>query len=81
MIYYYHLSYFDKKDEFFGYVDDGTRAGNCIFQINDTQEIIDYIKTGRMKHIDDIIGLAAFLKAQDLMKPDDTLILCEEQLW
>lgn len=81
MIYFYNLSYDEKTDEFFAFVDDGTRSGVCIFQIDDTDEICDYISTGRMSHIDDVKGLADFLKEQEFMAKDDVLVLNDELLY
>ena len=81
MNYYYNMSYDEKEDDFFAYIDDGTRKGETIFQIDNTQEIVDYIRTGRMKHIDDVEGLEAFIKEQGFMGPEDTLYLALEMLW
>ncbi len=81
MIYYYHWSYDEKQDQFFAFVDDGTRAGQIVFQIDDTPEVCQYIKSGKMSHIDDVEGLEEFLKEQAIIKGEDTLIFQEEQVW
>lgn len=81
MVYFLNFSYDEKRDEYFAYVDDGTRAGKSIYQIDTVEEVCDYIKTGRMNHIDDVVGLAKFLKAQGFMNDEDKLVLAEETLW
>lgn len=80
-VYFYHWSYDEGKDEFFAFVDDGSRAGDTIFQIDDTEEMCDYIKSGKMKHIDDTEGLEEFLKQQKVIQPEDTLMFREEMVW
>jgi len=52
-----------------------------IFTIDNTQEMLDYIKTGVMKHIDDVDGLEKFLKKQGFLKKEDNLLLSEHTLW
>ncbi len=81
MVYYYHWSYDEKKDEFWAFVDDGTREGDTIFQIDDTEEVVLYIKTGKMSHIDDVEGLEEFLKEQGMMQDDDSLLFREKTVW
>lgn len=81
MVYFYHWSYDETKDEFFAFVDDGSRHGETIFQIDDTAEMCDYIKSGKMKHIDDTDGLEDFLKEQNLIDKDDSLLFREEMVW
>lgn len=80
-IWWLNISYDETKDEFFAYVDDGTRAGKVVFQIDDTDEIVDYIKTGVMKHIDDVDGLTKFLVKQEFIGPGDLVKLNKELLW
>ena len=81
MIYYYHWSYDEGKDEFFAFVDDGSRSGDVIFQIDDTPEVCQYIKSGKMNHIDDVEGLEEFLKEQSLLQEEDSLLFKEEMIW
>lgn len=75
------MSYDKKNDEFFAFVDDGTDKGNIVFQIDDTEEMLDYLATYRMKHIDDMKGLCDFLQEQRILKEDDNLVLCADLLW
>jgi hypothetical protein len=76
--FHYHLSYDNEKDDFWAYIDDGTKHGPCVFQIDNTPEICDYIRTGQMKHIDDVEGLEAMLKEQGILQSEDSLLLSEE---
>lgn len=81
-IWWLNLSYDHAKDEFFAYVDDGApRAPNVIYQIDDTQEMIEYIQTGRMKHIDDVESLTKFLIEQGFIEKGDAIRLNEVQAW
>lgn len=81
MIYFYHISYDEYQDQFFAFVDDGSRHGKTIFSIDSTEELCDYIETGKMCHLDDTEGLENFLKEQALLQDDDTLMISEEMLW
>lgn len=81
MTFYYHWSYDDRSDEFYAYVDDGTKRSAMLYQIDDTKEVCDYIATGKMSHIDDVEGLAKFLVEQNFMVPGDILELVEEMLY
>lgn len=81
MIFYYTFSYDETSNDFFAFVDSGTKESACIFQIDDTKEIIDYINTGVMKHIDDVEGLAAHLIKQEILKEGDTMVCCPKMLW
>lgn len=80
-VWWLNISYDETKDEFFAYVDDGTRLGTTVFQIDDTDEIVGYIQTGVMKHIDDIDGLTKFLIRQEFIQDGDIICLNEELLW
>lgn len=82
MNYFYTISYDEKKDDFYGVVDI-TRDGKYIqmFTIDTTAEMCDLIKTGVMKHIDDVAGLKAFLEAQEILGKDDSLTLIETTLF
>ena len=81
MIYYYHWSYTADKDAFFAFVDDGTRKGEIIFQIDTTHEICTFIKQGQMNHIDDTEGLESYLKRSGIMQIEDSLLFREENVW
>lgn len=81
MTFYYYLSYDEKKDEFFAMVDSGAKGESPIFTIDNTNEMVDYIKTGVMVHIDDVDGLEKFLLKQNFLKEGDVLLLVEEPLW
>lgn len=81
MIYHYHMSYDEHKDEFFAYVDDGSKRGKTLFTIDSVEEVCSYIQTGRMEHIDDTDGLEDFLKEQGILEDDDVIMLCEEMVW
>ena len=80
-IWWFHFSYDEVKDEYFAYVDDGTRQGVTIYQIDDTDEIVEYIKSGVMKHIDDVDGLTKFLIRQEFIEENDIICLNKEMLW
>lgn len=80
-VWWLNISYDENKDEFFAYVDDGTRQGQTVFQIDDTDEMCDYIRTGVMKHIDDVEGLTNFLKRQEFIGENDIVKLNEDLLW
>lgn len=76
MITYLYGYWYDKKrDDFFAYVLEDGNLSNCVYQIDNIQEISDYIKTGVMKHIDDLIGLSIFLKRQKIINDDDIIEL------
>jgi hypothetical protein len=81
MIYFYNWSYDEKDDSFLAYVDDGSRSGDPIFTIDDTEEICDYIKCGRMNHIDDTEGLEDFLKEQGFLQDEDSILFRERMIW
>jgi hypothetical protein len=81
MIYFYHWSYCEKADEFFAFVDDGSRHGETIFQIDNTDEMVYYIANGKMNHIDDTEGLEEWLKAQLIIEPEDSLLFRAEMVW
>ncbi len=80
MTYYLTLSYDENKDEFFAFVDDGTDTKDMKFSIDDTQEMIDLIKTNVMTHIDDVDGLLMHLRRQQILTEDDTILLNAEVL-
>lgn len=80
--FFYTISYDEKKDDFYGVVDIVTNGKYVtMYTIDTTAEICDYIKTGIMKHIDDVGGLKAFLEAQDILGKDDSLTLIETTLY
>lgn len=80
--FFYTISYDEKNDDFYGVVD--IINGNkylVMFTIDNTAEMSDYIRTGVMKHIDDVVGLKSFLEAQDILGKDDSLTLIETTLY
>jgi len=79
--YYYNMSYDEKSDEFFAYVDNGETKSQIMFQIDSTDEICDHIRSGKMSHIDDVAGLTKFLYQQNILKHDDLIVLNEELLY
>lgn len=81
VLYYYSLGYDDKYDEFFAYVDSGTKNSATIFTIDNTDDMCEYLSNGTMTHIDDTEGLEEFLKQEGRLQPDDSLLLCEELMW
>lgn len=81
MNYYYNMGYDHKDDSFFAYVDDGAKSTHVVFQIDDCKEMCQYISSGKMNHIDDIEGLETFLKEQQILQPEDSLLLREELIW
>lgn len=80
-VWWLNLSYDEDKDEYFAYVDDGTLKGIVVYQIDDTNELIEYIKTGRMKHLDDVEGLTKFLIEQNFIDREDVIKLNKVQTW
>lgn len=80
MTYYYYVSYDENKDQFFAMVDDGKTNSIPIFCINDTEEMVDYIKTGVMTHIDDVDGLFNHMSRMDIVNADDDLTVVEKAL-
>ena len=80
-VWWLNISYDETRDEFFAYVDDGTRAGVTVYQIDDTEEMVSYIETGVMKHIDDVEGLTRFLIKQEFIEKGDIIRLQDELLW
>lgn len=81
MTYYYNMGYEVQTDIFFAYVDDGKTISHAIFQIDDTEEMCQYIKSGKMNHIDDTDGLENFLKERSIIGEEDIILLREELLW
>ena len=80
--YWYYISYDEVRDDFTGLVDLGPNTqGEPLYTIDTTREMCEYIKTGVMKHIDDVDGLAKFLKEQGFLQPEDTILLSEKPLW
>jgi hypothetical protein len=77
----YSVSYDKDKDQFFAMVDDGAKPIRCPFTIDDTAEICDLIRTGVMKHVDDTEGLEEFLKRQEIIGPEDCVLIEEWALW
>ncbi len=77
-VYWYAMGYNSETDQFWGTVDTVVNTKiHVAFQISNTQEIVDYIKTGVMKHIDDVDGLCNFLKRQEAIGKDDKLVMCQ----
>jgi hypothetical protein len=82
MTFFYTISYDEKKDDFYGIVDIVNKGKYVtMFTIESTEEMCDYIKTGVMKHIDDVAGLKAFLEAQEILGKDDSIALIETTLY
>lgn len=83
MQFFYYLSYDEKKDQFFGMVDDGSYDDKTepIFTIDDTEEMVALIETGVMKHVDDVDGLFRFLVRQEILTDDDDLTIVEKALY
>lgn len=82
MTYFYTIMYDNKNDDFYGEVSATISSGNHeLFSINDTSEMVDLIKTGVMKHIDDVDGLQSFLKAQEYLMEDDCIILVDASIY
>ena len=80
--FFYTISYDEKKDDFYGVVD-VIQNGKYItmYTIESTAEMCDYIKTGVMNHIDDVVGLKSFLEGQEILGKDDSLTLIETCLY
>lgn len=77
MQFYYHYGYEEKTDNFWALIDDGSKNAEAIFSIDSTDEVCEYIETGRMKHIDDIEGLQQFVTEMGFLRPDDVLTMGE----
>lgn len=80
--FFYTISYDERKDDFYAVVD-VVEKGKYItmFTIDSTPEMCDFIKTGVMTHIDDVVGLKSFLEAQEILGKDDSLTLIETCLF
>lgn len=81
MKYHYYISYNEKKDDFWGHVDNGEKNAVPVFTIDSTEEICQYISTGVMEHIDDAEGLTLFLRRQGFIAQEDDVLLSEELLY
>lgn len=82
MTYFYTISYDKRKDDFYGIVDIiVNHQYRSMYTIDTTAEMCDLIKTGVMKHIDDVIGLKSFLEAQEILGKEDSLTLIETTLY
>jgi hypothetical protein len=82
MNFFYTISYDENSNDFYGIVDIVTNGKwITMFTIDSTNEMRDYIKTGVMKHIDDVAGLKSFLEAQEILGKDDSLTLIETTLY
>lgn len=82
MTYFYTISYDEIKDDFYGVVDIVANGKYVtLFTIDTTEEMCDLIRTGVMKHIDDVGGLKAFLEGQEILTKDDSLTLIETTLY
>lgn len=79
--YYYHISYDSKEDEFWGMIDDNIKSNDALFTIDTTADMCEFIMTGVMDHIDDVDGLAEFLREKGFMNPDDELYLSDKLLF
>jgi hypothetical protein len=80
--YFYTISYDYHKDDFYGIVDIVHNARYLtMFTIDTTEEMCQLIRTGVMKHIDDVAGLKSFLEAQEILGKDDSLTLIETTLY
>lgn len=77
MVYYFHMGYYPETDEYFAMIDDGGKHSVPVFSIDTTEEICEYIETGRMKHIDDIKGLESFVMEMGFITNMDTLEMGE----
>lgn len=66
-IYYYSFDYDKLKNEFYGHVE--TASGFSVFEIADIAELRQLIKDKKMKHIDDVDGLATLLKDENKISP------------
>lgn len=77
----YSISYDEMRDEFFAIVDDGDKPADIVFTIDSTEEMIDYIEKGIMKHVDDCDGLELYLKAQNIIGKEDAIFVEEYALY
>jgi hypothetical protein len=78
MNYIYRMMYEAETDEFCAIIDNGSQFGEIIYEIEDTHEMIWYIRSGKMSHIDDVDGLENYLKGKGILQVDDSLLLCEK---
>lgn len=81
MTYYLTLSYDEKSDEFFAFVDrNDPEDKTYVFAIDNTQEMLDLIKTGTMSHVDDVDGLLRHLQRMEILTLDDIILVNETAL-
>lgn len=75
----YTINYDEERDDFHGLVESfSTNKSDpsvVAFEISDTTEMCDLIKTGVMSDIDDVKGLEVFLKKQDLIGKEDRVVI------
>ncbi len=79
--YFYYYSYDPKDDSFYAFVDDGIKSSTPVISIDDTDEMVYYISSGTMLHIDDVDGLENHLKSQGYIQDEDTLLISEQELY
>lgn len=81
MTYYLTLSYDEYNDEFFSFVDTNEPDDKkWMFSIDSTEEMLDLIRTGTMNHVDDVDGLLRHLQRQEILTPDDIILVNEKAL-
>jgi hypothetical protein len=79
--YYLTLSYDEKQDEFFSFVDQNDPNDETfVFSIDSTEEMLDLINTGVMDHVDDVDGLLKHLQNQAILGADDVILVNEQAL-
>lgn len=79
--YKYMISYDEDKDEFYAWIVNTEDEDDDLFLIESTEEMCSLIKNNIMNHIDDVDGLAQYLKDQMIMKSEDELLISEVVLW
>ena len=72
--YYYHID-MDERGEFHSHLED--RNNKVVWDSGETQDMIDNIESGFMKHARDVDGLELWLKSLDII-PDDSIIYLDE---
>lgn len=73
MEYYYFLSYDEERDDFWAMVAKNSDNSDPVFEILSTADLLELLNAGVMQHLDDISGLEAYLKVEELIQANDKI--------
>lgn len=72
MDYFYYIDYDPRQDSFWGAVV-GPESYDAVYEIEDTDQMIDILECEEMDHIDDIKGLERMLKFEGVLDKGDKI--------